>query len=286
VPRIRSLPALAAVLAAALCSAAFSPSAPAGAAAAGDPSASKPGVREGRTSKRWTPVGTLPKSDAAAAALVMHRPESRPENAAVNAYVPTDAEIKAYRRATNRWGQTNLRVSPLTRYVTGRSRLQNPSTDDLIQWTAHKWGIPENWIRAQMALESWWRQPALGDPTSVGAAWHPLYPSRARIAGTTNVMQSMGLMQVKWMPDGSVGAGTEPLRWKSAAFNLDYYGAVTRYYYDGHCGWCTSGYRAGQAWNSVGAWFAPHPWANADAQGYVRRVQHYVRARVWAQAGF
>jgi hypothetical protein len=248
VSRIRRLTGLAA----ALCCAALVFSTPAGAAG---------------TAKRWTPVGTLPRSDAAAAALVVHRPESRPDNAAVNAYVPKHAEIKAYRRATNRWGQTNLQVSPLTRYVTGRSHLKNPSTDDLIQWTAHKWGIPENWIRAQMALESWWRQSALSDPASV-------------------VMQSMGLMQVKWMPDGSVGAGTEPLRWKSAAFNLDYYGAVTRYYYDGHCRWCTSGYRAGQRWKSIGAWFAPHPWANAHAQGYVGRVKRYLRARVWAQAGF
>jgi len=48
----------------------------------------------------------------------------------------------------------------------GRSTLAHPSTDDLIQWTAHKWGIPEDVVRAQMAVESWWRQSDMGDLTA------------------------------------------------------------------------------------------------------------------------
>jgi hypothetical protein len=234
----------------------------------------------------WTAVGAAPLSDAAAAARVTRRPENRPANAAANAYVPTDAELNVFYSGTNQWGQTNLQVNPLAKYVTGRPGLSNPSTDDLIQWTAHKWGIPEDWIRAEMALESWWNQSALGDRYPVGATWSALYPQAARISGSTDVMQSMGVMQVKWIPDGSVGAGTEPLRWKSVAFNLDYYGSVTRFYYDGHCNWCTSGYSAGQQWNSIGAWFAPYPWNNADAQSYVQKVQGYLSERVWAKSGF
>lgn len=234
----------------------------------------------------WAAVGTRPLSDAEAAGRVTRRPETRPENAAANGYVPTDSELATYRSAMNQYGQTTLEVSPLAQYITGRPGLDHPSTDDLLQWAAHKWGIPEDVVRAQMATESWWNQNALGDRAHVPSNWFSQYPAAAQIAGTSDVYQSMGVMQVKWIPDGSVGAGTEPLRWKSVAFNLDYYGATIRYYYDGHCGWCTTGYSAGQDWNSIGAWFAPYPWNNADAQAYVNKVQTYLHDRVWAQPGF
>ena len=45
-------------------------------------------------------------------------------------------------------GQSNVAFNPYYRYVDGRDGLLRPSTDDLIQWAAHKWGIPENWLRA------------------------------------------------------------------------------------------------------------------------------------------
>jgi hypothetical protein len=151
----------------------------------------------------------------------------------------------------------------------------------LIQWASHKWRIPTDWIRAQMEKESSWDQSDLGDRETVSSSWYGLYPPQARIAGTSDVYQSMGLSQVKWRPDRSQGAGTEPLRWKSTAFSLDYYGATIRFYYDGLCDWCGSGYTAGQAWNSVGAWYQPTPWANRDAQKYVRDVQEGLADRAW-----
>ena len=234
----------------------------------------------------WAPVGSLPLADATAAARVTHVAENRAQNAAANTYVPTDAELIAFQNAKNQYGQTNLQISPLAKHVTGRSGLSNPSTDDLVQWAAHKWGIPEDWIRAQMTVESWWNQSALGDRTAVSPEWYLLYPAQARIQGTSDVMQSMGVMQVRWIPDGSVGTGTEPLRWKSVAFNLDYYASIIRYYYDGYCSWCTAGYAAGQAWASIGAWYSPYPWNNVDAQNYTARVQTNLADRTWARAGF
>lgn len=234
----------------------------------------------------WAPVGTPPLGDAAAAALVTRRPENRPANATANAAVPSDADLLAYRAATNPYGETTTQVSPLAGSVTGRPGLAAPSTDDLIQWTAHKWGIPEDLIRAQMTVESRWNQSAMGDRTAVGASWHAQYPSIARIAGTSEVYQSMGVMQVKWLPDGGVGPGTEPVRWRSTAFNLDYYGAVVRYYYDGHCRWCSAGYGPGQAWASVGAWFSPQPWNSSLTASYVTKVQSALAARAWQEPGF
>src|SRR2546429_5218997 len=44
----------------------------------------------------WAPVRATPLSDAAAAALVTHRPQVRPANAAANAYVPSDSELAPF----------------------------------------------------------------------------------------------------------------------------------------------------------------------------------------------
>jgi hypothetical protein len=234
----------------------------------------------------WAPVGAVPAGDSSAAARVTHVAEVRPGNVAANDYVPTDAELAAYRSTVDANGQTPVQADPMTQYVTGRSGLTNPSTDDLIQWAAHKWGIPEDIIRAEMAQESWWQQGALGDLTTVSGAWYVVYPTAAQVAGTSQVYQSMGISQVRWRPDGTVGVGTNTLRWKSTAFNLDDYGATVRYYYNGDCTWCGAGYTAGQAWSSIGAWNNPVPWNNAAAQSYVQSVQNYLNTRVWAQPGF
>lgn len=233
----------------------------------------------------WRPAGSQPLTDAAAAALVTHRPEQRPGNAAANAYVPTDAELAAYRSATPS-GWTNFLL------VTGRPGLTTPSTDDLIQWAAHKWGIPEDWVRAQVWVESrypagvgpgpGWNQSSLGDLSVVADS--SLYPPQARV-DANHAYQSMGIASVKWRPgdSGLSGAGTEPLRWKSTAFNLDFYAANVRYYFDGHCAWCSSGYAGGQEWNSVGAWFEPDPWGNAQQQTYIGWVQAALAAKPWLQ---
>ena len=234
----------------------------------------------------WTAPGAMPLSDQQAAALVIHEPEQRPENVTANDYVPSESQLAAFYSALNQYGETTVQSNPLYRYVTGRPGLANPSTDDLIQWAAHKWGIPEDWLRAEYVQESWWRQGTLGDLTTVAGPVALLYPLAAQIPGTDEVYESMGITQVKWRPDGSVGAGTEPLRWESTAFNIDYQAATIRYYYDGYCGWCGAGYSAGQQWNSIGAWFEPSPWENPGQQSYIASVQKILSERTWEQPGF
>jgi Ca-dependent carbohydrate-binding module xylan-binding len=233
----------------------------------------------------WAPIGSKPLSDAEAASLVTHEPEIRPENAAANNYVPTDAELAAFHTAQDP-SRPPVDYNPLSKYVTGRPGLVDPSTDDLIQWAAHKWGIPEDLIRAQMATESWWRQSTLGDRATVSPTAYGQYPPQARIAGTSDVYESMGISQIKWRPDGSLHTGTDPLRWKSVAFNLDFYAATIRFYYDGLCSWCTTGYSAGQEWNSVGAWFNPQPWLNLGQLNYIDRVQGNLADSPWDDPAF
>jgi hypothetical protein len=245
-----------------------------------------PASRQGGPVTAWAPPGTPPLSDAEAAALVSPQPESQRENQAANDYVPTDAQLAAFHAAQKRL-QAAGDFNPLTAYVTGRPGIKDPSTDDLIQWVSHKWGIPTDWIRAEMEVESHWRQSQRGDLTTVSPSAYALYPAYSRVPGTDSVYESLGIAQVKWIPDASagVGVGTEPLRWASTAFNLDYYAATVRYYYDGDCHWCSAGYQAGQAWDSIGAWFSPQPWGNAGARQYVSEVQAALGERAWPRPG-
>jgi hypothetical protein len=179
---------------------------------------------------------------------------------------------------------------PEFRFVTGRPGLSHPSTDDLIQWAAVKWGIPADWVRAQMEVESGWQQSARGDPANVPSAWYSRFPAQARIPSplpsSLAAYESMGISEVKWRPDGSADPGSEPLRWKSTAFALDLYAAKVRFFYDGNCHWCGAGYAPGQAWSSIGGWFEPFPWNNPAQRQYEAKVQRDLAERAWNQAGF
>ncbi|HUP26059.1 MAG TPA: Ig-like domain-containing protein [Candidatus Limnocylindrales bacterium] len=269
-----------------------------------------------------------PLSDSAAAALVTPQPEVRPKNAApyaingiaypsVNAYVPNTAELASFYNAKNKWGETALVANPYNKYVTGNSTLTNPSTDDLIQWTAHKWGIPEDWLRAQYVAETWWNHFGAGDLNDLSQSqdyttdprngviatpdtvsnWYGQEPSLAKYPdpATPNppypqVYESLGISQVKWRPNLSVGSGTEPLRWKSLAFNIDLHAAAVRFYYDDPGGkrtsWGDTSYVRCQDWNSIGGWYQPSPWANSGQLDYVAKVQNYLNNRTWTTASF
>lgn len=228
----------------------------------------------------WRAAGSLPLSDADAAARVHAAAESRPGNAAQNAYRPSAAELDLFRNGQrDKYNRTALMYNRLTAYVTGGF---TGTTDEILQWVAHKWGIPEDVVRAVAANESSWNMSQLGDRKSVA---DPLrYPLVSLVSGTSEVYQSLGIMQVKWTPQG-LHPGTEPLRWRSTAFNADYWGSVIRYYYDGLCDWCGPGYGSGQAWASIGAWYNPSPW-KSGSQTYQEHVQARLAQRPWAQPGF
>jgi hypothetical protein len=247
------------------------------------------------------PSTFTPRSDATAAALVTPEPETRPYNdrpyqlngrdyPALNHYVPTSAQLAAFLASKTSLGQTVTQLNPYLRYVDGRDGLHHPTTDDLIQWAAHKWGIPENWLRAQYTEESYWNGFMLGDDDTVASSWIALYPSQARVAGQTAVYESMGLAQVRWAPDGSVDPGTEPLRWESTAFNIDFQAAMVRFYYDNPGGtrtaWGDSSYVPCQKWESIGGWNSPYPWHNPEQQLYIGEVQHWLAATQWRTGSF
>jgi hypothetical protein len=202
------------------------------------------------------PVGSAPLNDAEAAARVSRSSwEPRPENYTPNRRVPTSAELADFR---------SLNASPAfyKDKVTGNF---TGTTDEIIQWAAHKWGIDEDLFRAVAVQESWWRMSAVGD------------------GGI-----SFGLTQIK----STVSKGTYPLSELSTAFNADYFAASFRYYYDGTATWlndpcCFSGatYQAGDVWGSAGAWFAGR-WYTQGAIDYINKVKGHFVYRTWTQPGF
>lgn len=204
----------------------------------------------GRTT--WVTPGTPPLSDQAAAALVTHVPETVPSNAAVNALAPSDAQLAAFHQAA-------ASFSPHSAQVTGRPGLTNPSTDDLIQWSTQKWGIPTDWIRAEAMAESSWRAGFVNSSDNGGV--------------------SVGLLQIKVEPTTDHPGTTETLALMTA-FNLDYQASIVRYYFDGMASWLAAPYAAGNEWGSIGDWYSP----SADGSGstaYVAGVQAILAARSW-----
>ena len=254
-----------------------------------------------RNARNGKPSTFRPLSDRAAASLITREPELRVDNAApyrigalshpsLNAYIPTTAMLARFRSSRVSDGRTVLQFNPYFRYVDGRDGLNHPSTDDLIQWAAHKWGIPEDWLRAEDVVESYWNGFQLGDQAAVSPARYRRYPPQARIPGSGDVYESMGITQVKWIADNSVGAGTEPLRWESSAFNVDYEAAMVRFYYDNpleaRSGWGDPTYAPCEPWNSIGGWFEPYPWRNGGQASYIVRVRQSLADREWLSARF
>lgn len=205
------------------------------------------------------PVGSAVLSDADAASRVRRIAEIRPDNATQNQAVPTAQQLTAFNAYTGQWGTCDH----LRRKVTGNFR---GTTDEILQWAAWKWGLPEDTLRAAAATESWWRMSMVGD----------------------NGM-SFGLMQIKNVAQWH--GGTFPLAKDATAFNVDYYAGMVRHYFEGCATWMKDysfngySYGAGDLLGSIGAWYSGD-WHSNAAHTYVSDVQRNQSNRVWATAGF
>jgi hypothetical protein len=243
-----------------------------------------------RDSYGWVPCNTTgrfaPLSDAQAAALVVNMTENRPNNMTANNYKPSSSELFAFlKKEKNKHGQLPAQFNSYTVYVTGGFV---GTTDEIIQWGAAKWGIPADWLRAQYYQESRWNQSQLGDLTTVSDV--SKYPAYSRYSNT-EVYQSLGITQVKWNhpDDNDSGIGTEPLRWKSTAFNVDYQLSMVRFYFDNPKGLRSAwgdAYSPCNNWLSIGGWYEPWPWNNSGQQDYVDKVQNWLANKVWQQPSF
>lgn len=199
-------------------------------------------------------VGSPPLSDADAAARVRRSAwEPRPENTTYNHTMPGDSQLQSF-YAADSWGSCG---NPMRYRVTGHF---TGTTDEILQWASHKWGLDEDVLRAIAVVESWWRQSA-GDQTGGGL-----------ISVTTSAK------------------GAFPMYRESTAFNVDYLGATLRYYYDGCGQWLNTvlrgqQYVAGDLWGSIGTWYSGRWYANGS-DWYIGRVQSELQNRTWERAGF
>jgi len=195
----------------------------------------------------------LPSDQEAAARVRRSSWEPRPGNAAANRTVPTADQLASYRRSYVSDGGSP-RFEQLKARVTGSFR---GTTDEVIQWAAWKWGLPEDVIRAEAVDESRWDMGTVGDRG-----------------------QSFGLMQIK----GVAQPGTYPLSRTSTAFNLDHYGFVIRSYFEGVHPWLRDA-RSGDFWGAIGAWWSGS-YRDPGAEAYIERVQGFLADRDWERPGF
>ncbi len=216
------------------------------------------------------PPGSALPSDATCAAAVRPMAERRADNGTANHTVGTGATD-----ATN-----GAYFSRVTGNYTG-------TTDELIEWTACKWGIDEDIVRAQIAKESWWHQSAGGDTSTDQST---CYPAVRTTSGPCP--QSVGLGQVRY-PYHLEAFTNGGNAYKSSAYNLDYTYAVWRNCYEDPNGvydWLNtvdrgSQYAPGDLWGCVGTWFAGR-WHTADANTYITAVQTYLSQRIWETPAF
>ena len=157
------------------------------------------------------------------------------------------------------------------------------TTAEILRWAACKWGINQNIVFAQAAVESWWRQTTRGDWETTGCP-----PGHGPgVDGKPGLCpQSWGILQNRYPYETSSWPGIA----RSTAMNADTAYAIWRSCYDGYETWLNTvqhvgRYHAGDAWGCVGRWFAGR-WHTAPAQHYIGFVKRYLRERIWTKRDF
>jgi len=232
------------------------------------PSPSTASPTPGTSRFRLLPAGAKLPSGAQCATAVRAKPIR--ENKTVNA------------TANKTTGHTVPGASaPLTR-VDGAF---TGSTEQILRWAACKWGVDEDMVKAQAAVESWWRMDNKGDygtDASRCPAGHGL-----GVDGTAGKCpESYGMLQVRYPYNMQAFPGVE----KSTAMNADYAYAVWRSCYEGKMTWLNtvergSQYKAGDAWGCMGVWFSGR-WHTDTAEQYIKRVKDYLAQRIWTTPTF
>ena len=225
---------------------------------------------------RTLPPGTTLPSGARCARWVRARPIA--ENKGVNApYNQTKGQHVSSDFLASDAPQADQTITPrIDGDFTG-------TTAEILRWAACKWGISQDIVFAQAAVESWWRQTTLGDwETSGCPPGHP--PGHDGRPGLCP--QSWGILQNRYPFQHS----SWPAIATSTAMSADTAYAIWRSCYEGYQTWLNTvphvgTYAAGNVWGCVGRWKAGR-WFGPVADQYIARVKHDLRIRVWAQPYF
>jgi hypothetical protein len=236
--------------------------------------------------------------------------EPRPDNTKRNHTVPDPAAVHSSLAARPRSGQGSYDSrwdSWLLARVDGQF---TGTTDEIFQWAACKWGLPDDLIRAIAVRESTWYQyltyPSgrcvinwgCGDMFSASSQASATYCNALARYGydyqkdfgagicpkTFSIAGLMDWQDPAWGPYPDNQNGTFPFNRDSTAFAVDYLGAHLRGCYEGWEWWLkgtgTRNYAAGDIWGCVGSWFAGD-WHSDAANGYISRVQTEMDGRPW-----
>jgi hypothetical protein len=196
----------------------------------------------------WGPL----KSKKAAKKVTRTNWEPRRQNTVANNTVPTREELEYFR------ANVHQPAMPYWRKIDGQ---YTGTTDDILEWAAYKWGLPEDLLKAVAVHETWWEMDYVGDSGD-----------------------SFGIFQMRVPYHCCL-----PFMRDSTAFNADYYGAIIRSYYDGKQDWlnhdcCAADngkpYKAGDLWGSVGAWSSGR-WHLETNKIYVDTVKMHMREKTW-----
>ena len=219
------------------------------------------------------PVGAALPSDAECAVRVRPMSENRDQNSVANA---------------TRGSSPNATYPRVTGDFTG-------TTDEILQWAACKWGIDEDWVRAQINNESSWRQDAKGDFATDGdPARRDSRSGSIRRSGAAtghigaNVPNRSASARFGGSITMSAFEGDNTI--DSSAYNVDYTYAVWRECYEGRFDWLNGvegrgDYTAGDAKGCLGVWFSGR-WYTEDAVGYIARFEETLANQPWTQEWF
>jgi hypothetical protein len=258
----------------------------------------------------WASLG----GDATCAAQV-HRStwEPRPDNTKRNHVMPDAAAVRRSFAARpvatagtydSRWG------SWLLRRVDGQF---TGTTDEIFQWAACKWGLPDDTLRAVAVRESTWYQyetyptgrPVIdwgsGDMMPADTTGADVYCAEIARFGhdyrrdfdartcprTFSIVGVMSWQDPSWDALPGNQNGTFPFNRDSTGFAVDYLGSQLRGCYEGWEVWLrttgTGMYAAGDIWGCVGAWYAGD-WHSSSANGYISRVRTELANFTWLDA--
>lgn len=224
------------------------------------------------------PPGAKLPSDAQCAAWVRARPEKENKGSNKAANERTGQHVDGSLFSGDATAATTKIAPRIDGAFTG-------TTQEILRWTACKWGIDENIVYAQAAVESWWHQDTLGDFDTDASACPPGHG--LGVDGKAGECpQSYGVLQDRWpyMKAGWPGFG------RSTAMDADVAYGIWRACYDGYETWLNTvdhgqPYAAGDVWGCVGRWFSGR-WHTSASDGYVTKVKQYESEQIWRTADF
>ena len=262
------------------------------------------------------PVGTwsgLPSGASCAGQVHRSTWEPRPDNTRRNHVVPNTQTVHDAFAARPVGGYDPHWNSWLLPRVDGQF---TGTTDEIFQWAACKWGLPDNVIRAVAYQESTWYQYL------VYPNWHNRcvsYYGCGDFFGHSNpdsivYMNELARFGYDYQQDYGAGLGPEtfsilgikswqapswgqmpgnqngtfPFNRNSTAFAADYYGSDLRGCFEGWISWLhaqNANYGPGDLWGCVGNWYSGD-WHDSGADQYTSEVQGHLDDRIWLQPGF